>query len=188
MPDGMLMTDGRGRIIQVNHRMEEISGYSAGELVGKPVGLLVPDSYRDVHLDQLRRYLPMPTPRHIDSPTNLMLRRKDGRELKVDISLTPLEAPIGSVVVAAVRDMTTFKRREDRLVGMAERERLASELQHVALGSLLGLAMELQAIATIVPDGPAQERLASAVTHVDNVVRSIRDYVLRLREEVPPRA
>ena len=53
----------------------------------------------------------------------LVLRRRDGSEVPVDISLSPIDLPEGSVVVAAVRDITELRRNEH------QRERAQEDLE-----------------------------------------------------------
>ena len=57
-PDAMAVTDGRGEIIWVNYRTEKMFGYTRDDLLGQPVGFLVPDRSREIILAHLRTYSP----------------------------------------------------------------------------------------------------------------------------------
>ena len=48
-PDAMVIVDGAGRIVLVNAQTETVFGYPRGELLGRPVEVLIPDRYRDRH-------------------------------------------------------------------------------------------------------------------------------------------
>ena len=45
-PNAMIITDGEGRIVQVNRQAEHLFGYPREELVGSPVEILVPGQFR----------------------------------------------------------------------------------------------------------------------------------------------
>ncbi len=49
-PDAMAVTDGRGEIIWVNYQTEKMFGYTRDDLLGQPVGFLVPDRSREIIL------------------------------------------------------------------------------------------------------------------------------------------
>src|SRR5579872_4690477 len=49
-PDAMAVVDGEGNIVLVNARAEKVFGYRRQELLGKSIGMLVPERFRDRHL------------------------------------------------------------------------------------------------------------------------------------------
>lgn len=54
--DAIISIDRRGRIILFNPAAEEMFGYSADEVLGCEVGILMPPPFRDEHQDYIRRY------------------------------------------------------------------------------------------------------------------------------------
>ena len=48
-PTAMIMADEEGRIVMVNHAAAELFGYGNDELLGEPIEVLVPESYRQGH-------------------------------------------------------------------------------------------------------------------------------------------
>src|SRR5215471_3355025 len=48
-PDAMVVVDNSGRIRLVNHQAEQLFDYTAEELVGQYVELLLPERFRAVH-------------------------------------------------------------------------------------------------------------------------------------------
>jgi PAS domain S-box-containing protein len=109
MPDAALAVDAKGTIVAVNTRTESFFGYDAAELQGKPVELLVPERYRHGHRKDRAGYSAAPHARPMGAGLDLYARRRDGSEFPVDISLAPIGADKGSLVVAAVRDITERK-------------------------------------------------------------------------------
>lgn len=127
-PDGLALVDHDGRILDVNRRLEELSGYRRRELLGRPIEILVPDEARAQHERERRWYLRTPHPRHMGLGLPLFLRRRDGTRVPVDVGLAPARDPKGDpVVLAAVRDDTARRRAEDRLRALEERFRMLVE-------------------------------------------------------------
>jgi diguanylate cyclase (GGDEF)-like protein/PAS domain S-box-containing protein len=106
IPDAMLIVDQRGRIVFCNGHGEKLFGYAPEELNGKSVEVLVPSELRESHQIHRARYAIAPFNRAMGKSLDLVGVRKDGSELPVEISLSPLSTSHGTLVVAAVRDMT----------------------------------------------------------------------------------
>ncbi len=105
-PDAMIVVDQQGAIVLANARAESLFGYSRQELLGQKIELLVPEAARRGH-DSLRRsYTGRPHTRPMSQVPGLRARRKDGVELPVEISLSPIDTDEGLLVAASVRDLT----------------------------------------------------------------------------------
>jgi PAS domain S-box-containing protein len=113
MPDALLIVNPDGSIDAANAPTERLTGYAPSELVGQSVQVLVPERFRQKHLEELQGFLGRPRTRPMGSGFALFARRKDGSEFPVDISLSPLEARPGAPVVVAIRDMTGARDAED---------------------------------------------------------------------------
>jgi PAS domain S-box-containing protein len=122
-PDGMLVVDREGRMIQVNARMEALTGYGREELVGKRVEMLVPDRFRAGHAAHRDGYVAAPATRPMNAGGELRLLRKDGAELPVEISLAPVHDGDTVTTIASVRDVTERVRIE------AENRRFTAQLE-----------------------------------------------------------
>lgn len=108
MPDAAVAVDGDGQIVAVNERTEAFFGYTASELEGKDIELLVPERFRHVHRAHRSAFSKAPHARPMAAGLDLYARRRDGSEFPVDISLAPIgdEDPI---IVAAIRDISERK-------------------------------------------------------------------------------
>lgn len=113
-PDAMVVIDRDGTIVLVNAQTEKLFGWARDELLGRPVELLVPESFLELHRKHRDVYVRDPHVRAMGSGLDLRARRKDDSEFPVEISLAPLATPEGLLISAAVRDVTV-KRREERL-------------------------------------------------------------------------
>jgi len=101
--EAALAIDADGRIVQANRRLCRLLGYTPQDLIGGAIEVLIPDRYRAEHAVHVRRYLADPTPRPYGSGLDLVARRADGRDMAVDVSLSPVAGPEGVIVVAVVR-------------------------------------------------------------------------------------
>ncbi len=95
-----------------NRTAELLFAYEQGELKGKALELLVPDSLRHRHIAQRHRYLQSPRARPLVSGLDLRALRKDGSEFDAEISLTPIKTADGSFVCSIVRDISGDKYSE----------------------------------------------------------------------------
>jgi len=114
-PDGIIVVDREGRIIEANPQIESLFGYARSDLAGSPVEILIPEPFRSVHVAHRGAYRDQPSMRPMGTGLELYGRRKDGSELPVDIMLSPVETAGGRLVLAVVRDITDQKRLEQQL-------------------------------------------------------------------------
>jgi PAS domain S-box-containing protein len=112
VPDALVGVDQAGMIRFVNHQTEALFGYDADQLVGAPMESLVPESFRQAHRALRESYSAATATRHMGTELGLTGRRRDGTTFPADIALSRVETEHGAVVVAAVRDMTRYRRDE----------------------------------------------------------------------------
>ncbi len=112
-PDPMIIVDGDGVVVLSNRQVDRVFGYEPGELVGCPVERLVPDRFRGGHVAQRSGYVAAPVVRGMGQGRELFAVRKDGTEFPVEISLSPIETDDGTLVAAAVRDVSERRRIQE---------------------------------------------------------------------------
>jgi len=122
-----------GTIVLWNPAAERLFGWTTDEAVGCSLELIVPEHLRDAHRTGLARYAAQGSGPLVDSevPVEVPARHKDGTELFIELSLTPLPPRATNQgqsrpVLALIRDATT----RQRLV--AEREAVLSAAQAAA--------------------------------------------------------
>jgi PAS domain S-box-containing protein len=108
-PDAIAVIDASGRIVLANAQTEGLFGYTAHELLGAPVDLLLPERLRAAHVAHRATYRVGPRTRPMGDGLDLVGRRKDGTEFPVEISLSPVATDDGMLITAIVRDVTERK-------------------------------------------------------------------------------
>lgn len=126
-PDAMVIVDQNGHVVLANAQTEKLFAYTREELVGQPVEMLIPDRFRPGHGEHRASFARAPQVRPMGAGLELYGRRKDGSEIPVEISLSPMHTEEGVLVTAAIRDVTERRRAEAevRELNRALNERIA---------------------------------------------------------------
>jgi PAS domain S-box-containing protein len=125
--DAIVSADSRGEIIYFNPTAEQLFGYSARELRGKPLTILMPEKFHDDHRRGLQRFLSTGDARLIGKTVEVAGRRKHGGEFPVELSLSTWTADNALFFTAILRDITERQRTEEKLQKALATERDAGE-------------------------------------------------------------
>jgi PAS domain S-box-containing protein len=120
--DAIVSKDLNGVIVSWNRGAERLFGYSADEVVGKPITIIIPEDHRDEEPEILGRIRRGERVEHYET----IRRRKDGSFVDISLSVSPIRDAAGRVVGASkiARDISDRKRADE------ERNLLVAELSH----------------------------------------------------------
>lgn len=124
--DAMISKTIDGVITSWNAAAERLFGYSADEAIGKPITLIIPEDYRDEHVNIMAKLKAGERIEHFDT----VRQRKNGSQFPVSLGISPLRNSDGEVVGAAkvLRDVTERKRAEETLAFLARASRSLAAL------------------------------------------------------------
>jgi two-component system sensor histidine kinase DevS len=189
-PDAIVIVDHSGAIVMANQEVTRVFGYAPGELVGRPVDVLVPDALRAAHSGHRAAYHGSPATRPMAASLSLTARRKDGSVFPAEISLSPLDSEGGILVTSVIRDITERRRaneERERLRSEAETERqrtrIAMDLHDGIIQSIYAAGLNLEAASSDLVDNPAEVpgRIDRAIGQLNDTITDIRNYIMELR-------
>ncbi len=118
--DGIVTIDDEGRITFVNPAAEQIFGYSADELWGVELAMLMPERFREVHRAGLRLFLATGQRGVSWTAAEFAGLHKDGHEIPLEISFGVLRRGGTYLFTGIIRDITERKRAEQKVHDLNE--------------------------------------------------------------------
>jgi PAS domain S-box-containing protein len=191
--DGIISVDDTQRIVLYNRAAERMFGWSLKEIQGQPLDVLLPQRYRGVHGQQVRRFgATGTTSRRMGDATVLHALRKDGSEFPIEASISQLQTPEGKLYTVILRDVTERVRSQEELAAFAaesagvreqEKSRIARELHDELAQSLTALKMDTIWLREQLAahDTAAQQRVTQMLALLDSSVAAVRRIAADLR-------
>ena len=117
-PDAMVVVNQGGEIVLLNLQAEKQFGYRRDELLGQKVTNIIPEGFAERLIADDLRSSEDALAQQIGTGIELNALRKDGTEFPIEIMLSPLRSPEGTLVTAAIRDISVRKAAEKVLAQM----------------------------------------------------------------------
>ncbi len=150
--DGVILIDSQGVVFMFNPACERLFGYSADEVIGQNVKLLMPSPFHGEHDQYLRNHRETGERKIIGIGREVVGRRKDGTTFPMDLSVGEAKQEGETIFVGIIHDLTERKHSERVLLESASR------LQAVVETAVDGVIL-IDASGAVQMFNPACERL-----------------------------
>jgi PAS domain S-box-containing protein len=107
--DAIISADSDGNIRSWNRAAEALLGFNAGEAIGQPIELIIPDRFQDAHRGGLSRVAGGGESRVIGHSVELAARNKSGVEIPIELSLGKWDLDGERYFTGILRDITERK-------------------------------------------------------------------------------
>ncbi len=140
--EGIFTVGLEGDLRSFNRAAQDIFGWTAEEVVGSSVGVLLPENHRDVYLGLLRSFRETGDATLAGSPPReLHALRKDGSSVPVELALTEVRVHDQVLFTGLVRDISERRAFENQLEHQATHDQLTSLPNRALLAAQLESAL-----------------------------------------------
>ncbi|MFI5395632.1 MAG: PAS domain S-box protein [Candidatus Binatia bacterium] len=142
--DGIITIDEQGIVQSLNPAAERLFGYSAQEVIGQDIKILVPPPWRDEHDDFLAKYLSTGERKTAGMRRAVVGARKDSSTFPADLTVSEMLVDDHRLFIGIVRDVTEHRQAERRLAAQYAVTRVLAESTTLreAIPKMLGCICE----------------------------------------------
>ena len=128
--DAVVAVNEKGLVVIFNPAAQKMFGYSETEMLGQPLGSLLPERFRDRHCQKLEHFFSGELSSDLfDRKVEVPALRSNGEEFYAELSLSLWQQGPVSKVVAALRDVTARRRNDEEIRRSEERYRALVQTQ-----------------------------------------------------------
>ena len=150
--DSIITVDGEQRIVGFNHAAEDTFGHRRGEVIGRPLDILIPARYRRAHHEHVEAFGSAgTTARRMGVQTVLTGLRADGGEFPIEASISQHLERGDRYFTVILRDVT------ERVAADAELRASRDELRELGAAAHMAREQETSRIARELHDELGQQ-------------------------------
>lgn len=177
--DGIITANDQSEIIMVNKKVKEIWGYSAAELIGQQLSILMPEKYRQRHKQGMDRYIQTRESRILNRNIIMEGSRKNGDLFPLEINISDLQFQGKHLFTAAVRDITARIKVENDLKSSKDQLEQKTQDLEQAQGQLKITIKELK------NSNHDLERFAYVASHdLQEPLRTVKGYLALVPDQM----
>ncbi len=162
--DAIITIDVHGRVESFNSAAERIFQYTAGEVIGRNVKMLMPSPYFEEHDGYLSSYLETGRRKIIGIGREVTGLRKDSSTFPMELAVSDVRLGDRTIFTGIIRDISDRRRLENEILEISEQERrrIGQDL-HDGLGQMLtGISLISKNLERRLRDSGAREADAAA--------------------------
>jgi two-component system sensor kinase FixL len=204
VPDASIVVDETGKIVTFSHAAELLFGWSAKDIFGRGVEVLMPAAEAAAHDRHIQRYLQTGERRVMGSGRQVVGVRKGGAEFPMELRIGEVRLGQRRYFTGVVRDLSTIRaaeRRSDELHAQLTQiwslnsmGEMASVLAHELNQPLSAVANYLRAARTLIANLEiddddlidAVSRAGDQAVRAGEIIRTMRDLATRGGTEQKP--
>ncbi|NOQ34402.1 MAG: PAS domain S-box protein [Methylococcaceae bacterium] len=137
-PNGLIIVNNNGKIINANQEMERLFKYSHQALIGRDIEDLMPQRFKKGHKTNIQHYLEQPTERPMAKESKLLAVDKNDKEFPIEIGLTPLK--LGKqqelYILATIADISEHKQAQQELLASKNEAEKANKAKSAFLANM----------------------------------------------------
>jgi diguanylate cyclase (GGDEF)-like protein/PAS domain S-box-containing protein len=151
--DPFIAFDQEGIILDWNRQAEKTFGWRKKEVLGKSLAeAILPPHHRPALVADLERYRERGEGRLLNRRIEIEMLRRDGRELRIELTVTPIVSPGRTLFFASLRDISERRALEAEI---RQRDRLTTSI----LNSMAGALVVADADGRLTLINPAGQRM-----------------------------
>jgi two-component system sensor kinase FixL len=190
--DGIIVIDAHGQIEAFNLAAERLFGYSAHEVLGRNVDMLMPSPYREEHDTYMTRYLATGRAKIIGVGREVQGRRKDGTTFPLHLSVGEMALQGERKFTGILHDLSSRVQMEGRLrehAALAKLGEMAAVVAHEVKNPLAGIRGAIQVFGgRMARAGVDTQIVNEIVARIDSLDQMMKELLLFSRPPKPRRS
>ncbi len=136
--DAIISVDEKQRIQLFNQGAEKIFGYTANEIIGQSLDILIPETKRELHQQHIRNFATSEAKsrKMANRYSNIFGCRKDGTQFPAEASISQLQVPEGVLFTVMLKDISDRQRSEASLQQALEAAEVANRAKSEFLANM----------------------------------------------------